>query len=277
MSLRVDADFSEVAGALGALRGMTVAVRTPAYINSVLTLAHDRMAKAFDNEMDLVSEEGRSQSLQHVYDWSQNAAPLKLWKHSLKGYGATKEASFDFLPSVRNIPTPMERMGRDSNDAIKLVPMQEIAKLSQRNYIFRWKAPIMEYNTPVNIVVKHAKALFIPTGIVSKPFKFATSQRINSPGGNVSTGRFTSFWVSWWSTNADIVFEEKVRNIIENDLANIPIGSRKRAKTATIMTRAGKAGFDTYMKIGEAETLKYMENRSAGYKRMSRTSARSYE
>ena len=268
----MNSDLSEVGEAIGAIRGMTVAVRTPAYINAVLTLAHDRMAIAFDEAIDLVSEEGRSPSLQHVYDWPQDGAPLKLWKHTLIGLGASREASFEFLPSVRPIPTPQERAS-NPNDPISLVPPEELARLSQRRYIFQWKAPIMEYNTPVTIRAKNVSMLFIPTGIWEHSFVFAESVQVNNPGGNVSTGRFTAFWTDWWDTAPDDVFESQIKNILEHDLANIPIGTRSRNKVASLYVNVGMA---QSMKIGEAATLKYMEERSAGYRRAVRATRGDY-
>lgn len=272
MSVSMNSDFSEVGSVIGSMRAMTETVRTSAYITPVLELAHDRMAYAFDNEIDLISSEGRAQSLQHVYDWPESGSGIKLWKHTLIGAGATREASFEFLPSIRNIPTPTQRAA-NPNDPMSLIPPEEIAKLSKRNYIFTWKAPIMEYNNPVNIRAKNVNMLFIPTGNPDKPFMFAKSVYVQSPGGNVSTGKFTAFWTDWWSSMPDEVFNTEIKNTLEQDLSNIPIGKSISHKTATLKVNIGMA---ESMKNGYEATRKYMLDRAAGYHRAVRSTRRSY-
>ena len=274
-SVEVAADFSEMGFTMGLISGMTKEVRTDRYLGDVISYVHAQLARDFDTHMDFAVE-AFPRRFSHVYEWDNNPGDDRsrdrLWEQRLLGRGGNRSATWTWKASVRPIPTPQER-AQNPNDPISLVPPEELAKLSNRRYIFYWKAPIMEYDSGVNIRPKYAKALFIPTGDPSKPFVFANEFRNLQPGGEQSTGAFTSEWTQWWRNQASDSFESHIRDGLERDLAGIQGGIRqgqhKRSgkKIGLNVTTDYAAAYES----GEEWAKEYMRNNAKKYKARSKS------
>jgi hypothetical protein len=274
-AVEVSADFSEVGFTMGLLSGMSTEVRTNRYLGDVISYVHRQLADEFDVHMDFAVE-AFPRRFSHVYEWNNNPGDDRsrdrLWEHRLLGSGGTRNATFTWKASVRPIPTPQER-ARNSDDPISLVPPEELAKLSNRRYIFYWKAPIMEYDTGVNIRPKYAKALFIPTGNPANPFVFANEFRNLQPGGEASTGQFTTEWVNWWGNQAPESFDKNLREGLERDLAGVTNGIRQGQRTRS-GKRIGLAATSDYaaaFESGETWAKEYMRKNANKYKARGKT------
>jgi hypothetical protein len=234
--VKLEFDLRDGYAALGYVKGMVAEINTDRYIGPVISYTHAKLANVFDEHMDVISVTNAS-AYSHVYEWRRLGMPNgHLWSHKISGGGTTaagrvREATFEWKPSVRPILTPEERMA-DDNDPISKVDPQIIAKLKKRSYIFKSKAPIMEYGLRAVVRPTNAKWLFVPTeSRLNGPEKFKgfylakqTVQNFayrnpqDSSGGAGSQGRFTAAWVEWWNTEAPALWDSEISKTIEQGL-----------------------------------------------------------
>lgn len=237
MTLGWQAD--ELATATGAINGMAKSVSTKMYLADVVKYAHTRMSERFDDFVDMAYLNSHS-TLHHVYEWRLNPKDpqAKLWKHVLVGHGANRHATWDWRASKMPILTPEERAS-DENDPMSTLSAEDVDSFSDRKYIFYWKAPVMEGSFPVTIRPVNVKRLMFPNTDGSGELAWATSVRVENPGGRQTTGAFTTLWTTWWNTEAPRVFEETLAPEFERDAAeSTRLQSRKRRGTVGITTVA---------------------------------------
>jgi hypothetical protein len=272
--VEIRADFSEMAFTMGLVSGMAKTVRTNRYQSDVIEYVHGDLSRSFDEHLDQLRDLA-PQRFHHVYEWNtrggKDLGRDRLWEHKLMGSGGTRNATWAWLASTKPIPSPAER-AKNPNDPMSKVPAEEVAKLSQRNYFFYWKAPVMEYNTPVNIEPVNGKMIFIPTGDPSQPFVFSAGARVMNPGGQETTGAFTTAWTEWWGQAAPKVFDSTLQETLEMDTANsvregVRVGQRQRSNAIGLnATTDFQAAFES----GEAWATKNLFKKSGAYKRMRR-------
>jgi len=269
-AIDIEADLSEGYKAAGFVTGFTTEVSTNRFVASVVELAHNDMAKAFDTEIDQVAMSNQN-AFAHVYEWRLTGMPQgRLWHHTLTGRGVNRQASWVWEPSKAPILTPEERKARNNpNDPINAVSDEDLAQLSRRDYFFTWKAPMMEYGLRVNIIAKNAKALFIPSFEAENGYYFAKSSSNQMP--NTNAGRFTGFWTTWWTGGgAATVWETSIKNIIEKDLGRAEKElrtSRKRRKSFGLATIGDNdAAFEAGRNYAEA----YIRGRAKSYRQASK-------
>jgi hypothetical protein len=218
-SLAINPYLDEAFTVTGAIAGLIDSVNTQVYKNDVITFVHSEMAKEFDVHAALLAAAAPS-NFGHVFEWRMTGNLAgKLWRHRLVGSVGDRTASFEWLASKTPILTPEERKNKP-NDLMSTVPDKEIAKLSKRRYFFYWKAPMMEFNMETTIAPRWSKALFIPTGVPPKHYMIHKGSIRKTAGGRSTSGSFTSLWAEWWGTQADAIFNNRLRRIIEMDLAN---------------------------------------------------------
>jgi hypothetical protein len=197
------------------------------YLDGVTDFTYAKLADEFGRQMDLVAKTNPD-NYHHVYEWRLTGLKRgRLWRSRVRGRGKDKVAAFEFKASRTPIPSPMERRHSRRNDPIKNVPMDVIRRLSNRKHFFYWKAPIMENGTTVTIRPKYASALFIPLGEGqevqgfsrdrTRGYVFTKNAVQSNPGGGKTTGRFTAFWVSWWSGPAHQIFTQEVMPYLQSD------------------------------------------------------------
>lgn len=267
-AIDIEADMTEGYKALGFITGFSSEVSTDRFIGPVVEYAHSEMAQAFDLEIDQVAR-GNEESLGHVYEWRMVGTPQgRLWRHTLTGRGANRQASWEWQQSKTNILTPEERKNADNpNDPINAVDDEDLAELSDRKYYFYNKAAVIEYGLPVNIVAVNAKALFIPSFSHESGYYFAKSS--SNQMANKGAGKFTAFWTNWWSTGADAIWQNQIKRIIEKDL-----GRSKKELSKTTRGRKSKKTFslntfadnDTAFEAGRNYAEAYIKGRAKSYK-----------
>lgn len=232
----IEADMADGYKALGFVQGMSEELSTDRFIGPVIEFAHSRMAESFDDEIDSAAGAG-TDSLQHVYEWRMLGLPQgRLWRHTLTGRGENRQASWKWVASKAPILTPSERKAEgDPSDPINNVSDEALARLSDRKYIFYWKAPIVEYGLSVNIRPVYAKALFVPTDSNARGYYFSkgTSNQFQEGG----QGKFTAFWTTWWANGASALWSAEIKRTIEKDLG------RSRTELAKVTGRRRKKSF----------------------------------
>ena len=255
--IKVNIDTSEADAALGFINGMATAISTDRYISSVTNYAHGEMAKAFDEQIDIVAM-GNREGFNHVYEARRLGLPSgHLWRHRIQGGGRyNKIASFEFLPSTEPILRPSERRD-DTSDPMSGVPDDAFAKLKQRNYTFINKATVMEYGLTTVVRPTQAKRLFVPT-TYGRGYRFSKATPQNwrrgnpqdSSGGVGTLGRFTTFWTEWWNTEAPAIWDTQIKTTIEMDLGKCQremlkiTKGRRRGKTFKMSVFDAAADFE---------------------------------
>jgi hypothetical protein len=132
--------FGQVANVIDAV---CVTIKTDAHVNDLIKSANTIITAEFVTHM---SNEALNHPLKfgHMYDWAGIGNPgERLWRHVLRGRGASRQMSFDFKAST------------------KMVPVDPILSSVgvKRNHQFTWKAPVIELGKPVSISPKLAAML----------------------------------------------------------------------------------------------------------------------
>lgn len=188
--------FREVGVAIATIEST---LKSDRHVSSLIKAAHEVTAGEFVSHMAGASlrEPGK---LDHMYEWGQVGDPNgKLWRHILRGNGASRAAFFEFKASKKTVPV---------DPKLQAVGVKKV-------HVFVWKAMVLENGLPVKISPKLAKYLvfvakkrtanatstgrgFSKNGIVyykgTISIARAGNQRIN--------GSFTGEWTQWWNSGA---------------------------------------------------------------------------
>lgn len=281
--LHTEANLDNGYAALGFVTELSKQISTNRYMSAVMDSAYQEMSTGFNNQVDLAAQSG-GPALNHVYEPGMQGNPTaRLWKTMMLGRGTTRQITFQWKPSVKNILTPLERAEDPTDPASKLDP-QLLAALSEKTYKFRWRAPVMEYNLKVTIYPREEGGrLLIPTmkRNRNKNYIFA---RDNIPdfsyrnpqdesGGEGTVGQFTSHWAHFWEGPAEKFYLKGVARAVEGDLglsakelAKVT-AQRRRTKTATI---SGLSNYDAAMEQGANLARAYIRGKVDSYRRASR-------
>lgn len=246
-------DTSEAQAAIGYMQGVTKMIGSRRYLDGVTDFTYAKLADEFGRQIDLVAKTNPD-NYHHVYEWRLTGIKRgRLWKFKVRGRGSQKIATFEFKASRTPIPNPMERYRSKKNDPIKNVPFDVVKRLSSRKHFFYWKAPIMEAGSTVTINPRYSSVLFIPLNEPSihnpdRNYLFTKRAVEIVPGGGKTTGRFTAFWVSWWSGPAHEIFNGEILPYLQSDAVKTDMKSvlakyavPKSGTKAGNMTRAQRA------------------------------------
>lgn len=298
--LHLEMEAEDGYAALGYMSGLSAGISSDYYLTSVVEYAHSAMARDFNENM-LVISQTNPQRFQHVYEPGEIGVPgMELWEHKLYGRGKTRQAAFEWRDSKMPILTPEERLHNAANpeDPINLVHDEvdpEVwDKLNEGSYVFRLRAPIMEYGLSVHITPRPGtKFLFIPTiktnyhrsGKKDNPsytphnFRF---EKYNKPNWNyvnpqepsvegTTVGQFSAQWVAFWSGGgADATWNSNVQKAISGGIAEAEIEMKKVVKRRT-RKRRGVANIATFSDAYAAEesgrnlALAFMKGKARSY------------
>lgn len=122
---------------------VSVTLKTDAHIDDLIKHSNTLITAEFVVHMQREAL-AKPSKFGHMYEWGQVGDPNgRLWRHVLRGRGASRQLSFDFKASKKAVPVA-----------------PRLASIGvRRNHIFTWKAPIMELGKPVSISPKLAKML----------------------------------------------------------------------------------------------------------------------
>lgn len=255
----MNSDLTEAYAVMGSMIGITQTIETKDYQGNILKFMHEQMVREFDYEMHLQAGAMRER-FHHVYEWNAVGVPdAKLWRHTLSGNGSTRTAGFEFLISKTPIPTPDQR-AKNPDDPMSIVAPEERAKLSKRRYVFRWKAPLMEYRMPVTIAPRSGQYLFIPTFRSEQGFIFHQGSVRQNSGNDLTAGAFTTEWAEFFGGRGQQIAGETVQRMVEEEYQQASMQWRKTARSRKVTVgiqaandaraafEAGRKASQTYLK-----------------------------
>lgn len=136
-------------------------------------------------------------SLHHVYDWNQVGKESGRLFKIIKANQMPGSMSiyYKFNNSKKVVPIPKELRSPGKN-----------GKSVKKSTIFKKKAEVMESGKPVSFIT--SKTIVFLSG---KSIKFVPRGkliRINSPGGEATSGGFFKYFMAWWSVKPEQVLEK---------------------------------------------------------------------
>jgi hypothetical protein len=235
-------DASGAAAFNGYVNGIATEVQTSGYIGSVVVYAYSKLAYFFGQAADAAARLSPG-AFKHMYEWGNSYGDVssvgleqaRLWKLASSGSGRNRVATFQYLPSVRPVPI----------NPILLVPGEKSGKTVREGvHVFTWKARIMEEGTPVTIRPVQAKYLaFVGS---SGDITFRKGPMTVTPRSSV--GVFSRFFLVWWNSEAQDIFETNIRPELESDLFSRrkvgQIATRYKAKSKPLTISAGIREFN---------------------------------
>lgn len=255
-------DNSEGSYFAGYLNGVASRIETPEHIGAAVDFAANHLSNRFSDAMDLYAAQNKER-FHHVYEWGEDygdkstvgSPQFRLWKLIVSGKGTDRGVAFTFLPSVRTVP---------------LHPEEEKYNVSPR-HTFTWKAPVMEFGMTVRIAPVEAargKMVFFDERvgkivIRKKPVTTVPGYRTGVQGS------FTGFFVRWWGADAQAVFDNEVRPILERNTAPRDASGRfakGRKKWQKIGSKYNVTFSNVDFAQGQREAEAAMQRIAAGYK-----------
>jgi hypothetical protein len=249
----LQADWSALSEMIGTVQGAVKVLDDSKFMDLLITRAHAEAKVQFDG--DAAAYAMATGTLGHMYEWgtaginsgrtTRRMDPLsegaKLWRHTLTGSGTTKEAGFNFQPSVVPIPKPTVKATGVDRATLSL--------LKGGPYVFAAKAAIMEAGTTVTIRPRGDNMLFLPFGPEGpRNPKYAgktyiwTRGPIRSVPGKTYAGNFSKFWLAWWAAEGDRVMTESIETAVNRKMQTMldKAGRRMGTRPTKISARTFK-------------------------------------
>jgi len=176
--------------------------------------------------------------------------------------------------------------------------------LSDEDYVFYMRAPMMEYGLRANIVPSNAKFIFVPTFATQyfrdrktgtsretnfrmtkhnvPNFSYRNPQEPSGAGGGKqkdgTVGQFTAAWVGYWTQGpADEVFNMEVQPYIESSMGEAEQWIGKAAKQVkSKRVRSVGATFSTFadhdkaMETGRNLAIAFTKGKANSYRKASK-------
>jgi hypothetical protein len=268
--IELQADWSALAEVIGTVKGATKVLDDSRFMDLLITRAHTEAAIQFDG--DAAAYAAATGTLGHMYEWgtagintgrtTRRMDPLssdaKLWRHTLAGNGRTKEAGFNFQPSVVPIPAPTVKATG--------VPRAQLALLKGGPYVFAAKASIMESGTTVTIRPRGDNMLFLPFGPDGpRSSKYAglthiwTRGPIRSQPGKTYAGNFSKFWLAWWASEGEKIMSESIETAVDVKMRNLLDSAGRRMGTRPTKMSTAQFKIDMSKAQVTAERKMYAE------------------
>lgn len=266
----LQADWGALAEVIGTVKGAAKVLDDNKFMDLLITRAHAKAAIQFDG--DAAAYATATGTLGHMYEWgtagintgrtTRRMDPLssgaKLWRHQLTGFGSTKEASFNFQPSVVPIPTPTVKATG--------VPRATLQLLKGGPYIFAAKASIMESGTTVTIRPRGNNMLFLPFGpdgprnpkYAGKTYIWVKGPIYSQPGKTYA-GNFSKFWLTWWNMEGDRIMSESVEESVDVKMRTLVDAAGRKMGTRPTKMSTAKFKLDLAKAQANAERKMYAE------------------
>lgn len=247
-------DTSEVTLLTNTLGNLQAKMTTDNHLSSVTRAAFETLNDKFNQDTH-VAAQGNPLALHHVYEWDHIGIPgFQLWKTELKGRGGHRTVSWDWRASKTTVPT---MTNPDGTPRFREQKGFDPSKL-KRVHVFVWKAPMMEYGTPVTVRPKNTRYLVFPNNSLQGGSRRSrgpgvvtfTESPVNfTPGGEVK-GNFTAWFIGWWGSGPahsalETIFDPKRDSAFKSSFEArmheaIGTGNRHR-KTISFTADAGAA------------------------------------
>lgn len=246
--------FGKVANVIDAV---SVTIKTDTHINDLIKSANTIVTAEFVSHM---SREAITSPLKfgHMYEWGMIGDPSqRLWRHILRGRGASRQLTFDFKASQKAVPV---------DPALAAVGVK-------KNHIFTWKAPVIELGKPVSISPKLARALVfmskdIKRGASSSGHGYQMDGRvyysgtinIAKAGPQEAWGSFTNEFNTWFRSGMpEEIIKSKLAVGIGRTIKNVVLAKLKginAVKTKPKTITLEPAGIDKNFAATLAQSLR---------------------
>lgn len=213
MSMKINVDYSGIEEAIAQVEGIGDAANDSAYLSALVNNAHNVASLEFD--IDVAASAGPGH-LSHMYEFGTlgisqgdgkfidpTSPAARLWVHGISGEGSrTRAIFFMFREAVAPNPEPTSKYTG--------VEPEVLARLSDKKFVFRRKAEIIEQGETVHIKPQEKPWNFVPFyGRPKHPdyqddthiFRAIAGRRpmVSIPGKlSGMEGTFTAFWATWW-------------------------------------------------------------------------------
>lgn len=252
MTARFYVDTNQASSLAGFLKEVSVKIGTPQYIGPVLQYVHSKMSDEFSVHMSAAAK-AAPERFHHVYEWGGlGDTNSQLWQDVLRGNSNVRMATFIWKASTKTVPVRAD--------------FQELGV--QQVHIFTWKAPVMEFDTNIRITPKRGSGLSYYTGPTNPVDKWPVAFwegpiTVQFPGGREVKGAFTHEYVNWWAgSGAAEIFANKIRRLLEHDLADMPLGTALGPFRSGTRSRSKTAGFLAMADAEKAEEVGKMAARA---------------
>lgn len=221
---KITMDATKITDVTNMIHSVEFTLKTNAHINELVTATHRVLTSKFIMHMSQVAF-NTPEEFKHMYEWGRTGDPnARLWKHLLRGAGATRVSTFEFKASKTTVPlTPEKR-------AIGV----------QQNHIFVWKAPVLELGLPVRISPKIATTLVMDYPKRTGQLVY-TKRTIYIPrqGAEQVWGAFTNEFMRWFAGGSP-------SQIIKSEIEPKVQAGIKKAMQLGITQMKGKARPKTF-------------------------------
>lgn len=263
--MKFDMDNSAADKFSGYLTGIADAIETPKYLESAIEYASSILRNRYEGAVDLAARLN-PEKFHHIYEWGNDygdystvgVPQMRLWKIIENGRGNSKSLGYTFLPSVRPVPIEPELLEPGKNGQV----------VKEGVHIFTWKATVMEYGQTVRIEPKLRQVKSMAFVVDGKVI-FRKTPVITQPGMyNGNAGAFTGITYAWWGTQAEVIFSNEIRPVLERNL--VPRNARGQfvkwsrdiyRRRATLNQMSDKIHFDS----GRSQAIKDMQRQSIDY------------
>lgn len=208
--MKLEADLAGLANYIASVHGIIDAVESPGYQGDFLEDLIGHIEGEF--MVDTIANRHR---LAHMFEWpdkqGREPSEVPLFKIIRVGICDTKVMSFQFLPSLKNVPLPDPARYGFKPSKLKFL----------RRHKFKMKALVMETQSAVTIKPKKSKrGLFIPDASAKRGYYMTKKPKVINPGGGQATGAFTEWWNAWFATRGQQIALETTNKSEETFAAN---------------------------------------------------------
>lgn len=239
--IEVKTSLESVSSIIGTYKGIADAAESEKFLQMLAERASDKATNLFDQvaAVNAASRKNLRNNFNHMYEYGvagitaghtviadPTSPQARLWVYNkvVEPRGVTTFVTF--RDAVVPNPQPSERPD------LRKVPSEMLAKMSNRKYVFKKRAEVIESGEVVNIRPKNAKALFFPAKDNGQGYAFWTGTHpLPSRPGLYHKNAFTNFFKKWWNTNApDIVTQHAHQTLA----AKIGAAQRRAKASATL-------------------------------------------
>lgn len=266
--------LGQVIGSIKAMEEMD----SPAYINSLIKVAHGKASNAFDIAAAATAQAKGNMS--HMYEYGVagiTRGPVKfptgaepgahLYVHTLDTRHDGATVNYVFRPAVTRNP---RWTSKDTG-----VPSKNLKHLKNRKYVFRNVAYVTEMGQTVQIQPREGgRFLFIPwlggrsPGALKGGQSGFTFYNAETKGPlkikmRKNTGAFSSFWALWWAGEGTKMLTKSMTEDVTKDFESIMnAAARKSAIEKTENVLNGNVGLKRNVSWGRTNTLRILNQRA---------------
>lgn len=205
----ITADLSGIGAFIGGVQGTLRAVETPGTKKYFIGSLTNTIKNAFMADVIAAKESGYKQ-LNHMFEWGNlegETSNVPLFKVTRSKAGPTAvNVGFVFLPSTKFVPLPNPAKYGFSPYKLRFL----------KRHVFYMKALVMETQSSVTISPSGDKGLFIPAANRRGGYLMTHRSVTINPGGESSTGGFTTFWTNWFESRGNQITAQFAQKVEED-------------------------------------------------------------